>query len=455
MIQTRPKILLFTFFILILFISSCMDKSTMREFYLSPSGNDSASGSIQNPWKSIDRLNSEILHSGDRIFFEGGKCFAGTIIIDSSDAVFDTNYLVIDSYGKGRAIIDGGNSAGIHINRVTSFIIKNLIVKGTGRKEGNNSDGVLIEESRDFTIDSLEVYGFQHSGVHIRDCKDAKLINIIAHDNGFAGIHVTSRFGNHPKIYGNEKIYIGYSVAYNNPGDPTVINNHSGNGILASSVKGGMIEYCEAYENGWDMPWTGNGPVGIWIWDCTDFIIQHCIAHHNKTNPVAKDGGGFDLDGGVSNSVIQYCLSYYNHGAGYGLFEFGAAKPWQKNIIRHNVSYNDGLINEGSVAVWKAKNAGIMKDCEIYNNTFVNDTVKGIAVSLITNCEGIIFSDNVFLFTGSFTSKGQIIKNEKFVLNCFWNPTGKVNLPADMLEDNIVANPGTERFKSFLRKLKS
>lgn len=211
------------------------------------------------------------------------------------------------------------------------------------------------------------------------DSRNARLTNITRHDNGFAGIHISSRYGNHPESYGNENIYIGHCMAYSNPGDPSVKNNHSGNGILASSVKNGKIEYCKAYNNGWDMPWTGNGSVGIWIWDCTRFIIQYCVSHQNKTNPVAKDGGGFDLDGGVSNSVIQYCLSYRNQGAGYGLFEFGAAKPWQNNIIRFNISLDDGIINEGSIAVWKNDISGLMRNCEIYHNIFVNDTAAGVA----------------------------------------------------------------------------
>ena len=103
------------------------------------------------------------------------------------------------------------------------------------------------------------------------------------------------------------------------------------NGILASSVEYGTIEYCEAFNNGWDMPWTGNGPVGIWIWDCTDFTIQHCISHHNRNHPEAADGGGFDFDGGVSNSTIQYCISHHNEGAGYGLYEL---LPSPGRIIR-------------------------------------------------------------------------------------------------------------------------
>lgn len=394
------------------------------KFYLSPSGNDNNPGSVRKPWKNISRINEINLKPGARIYFEGGAIFTGTLILDSLDKGSIEKKIIFDSYGKGNAIINGGDAQAIIINDSEYFILKNLIITGNGRKEGNLTDGILISSSRNFELDSIEVSGFQHSGVHLRDNKNAWVTHISAHDNGFAGIHVASEKGNDPVTYGNENIYIGYCKAYNNPGDPTVLNNHSGNGILASSVKGGTIEYCEAFNNGWDMPWTGNGPVGIWIWDCTDFTIQYCISRNNRTNPVAKDGGGFDFDGGVSHSVIQYCISYDNEGAGYGLFEFGASKAWENNIVRYNISLNDGIINEGSLAVWKDASSGTMRNCEIFNNTFVNDTLRGISISFISNCKGFRFSNNIFVYKDSLIGKGQKIKDEIFTGNKFWSVTG-------------------------------
>ena len=98
------------------------------------------------------------------------------------------------------------------------------------------------------------------------------------------------------------------------PGDPSNLTNHSGNGIVVGNVSDAIIEYCEASNNGWDMPRKGNGPVGIWAWNADRVTIQFCISHDNKSP--GDDGGGFDLDGGVTNSVLQYNLSYNNDGPG-------------------------------------------------------------------------------------------------------------------------------------------
>jgi hypothetical protein len=400
------------------------DSNSDKSFYVSPDGDDGNIGTIGKPWKTIDKINSLILKPGDRILFEAGKVFKGTLILDSLDNGLPGSKVIISSYGTGDAIIDGGEAGAILVTNCKEFVLKNLKLTGKGRKEGNTKDGIFISNSSAFIIDSIEISGFQHSGIHVFKGKDVDIKHVYAHDNGFAGINLTGTTIYSKTDFDNENIYIGYCFADNNAGDPTVLDNHSGNGILVSSARKCIIEYCEASNNGWDMPWTGNGPVGIWIWDCNNVIIQHCISHDNKTNPVAKDGGGFDLDGGVSESVIQYCVSYNNKGAGYGLFEFGAGKPWEKNVIRYNISSNDGIQNPGSVSIWKAEGSGIMRDCEIYNNTYINDTAGGVSLYVLNNCDGFTFRNNIFIYRNNLLFPGQKLKTEQFQGNCYWKTSG-------------------------------
>lgn len=426
------KFLFLICLIVIVFISGCHNNSRIADknkdkglsYFVSSSGDDNNSGSMVRPWKTLVKVSKTNLRPGSTVLFEGGAVFSGTLLLDSLDSGEENNIVKIGSYGKGRATIDGVNSEGIVVNKCNHFSIMDLIVKGSGRKDGNVSDGVYITGSKNFVVDSLELSGFQHSGLHIRICSDVKVRNVYAHDNGFAGIHVTGTTIYDTARYDNENIYIGYCKAENNPGDPTVKENHSGNGILASSVESGVIEYCEAFNNGWDMPWTGNGPVGIWLWDCKSVIIQYCISHDNKTRPGAKDGGGFDLDGGVSNSIIQYCLSYNNQGAGIGLFEFGAGKPWENNIIRYNISQNDGSVNGGSVFIWCYKKGGAMRNCEIYNNTFYNNTSTGFSLVIENNCPGFQFRNNVFIYKNEFIAPLTKLESELFQSNSYKSLSG-------------------------------
>jgi hypothetical protein len=419
------------FFPAVIFLfSSCSGNSGFpkhlpgKSYYISQEGDDGNPGTLSEPFKSLQKVNSLALNPGDKIFLEGGKVFKGPLILDSLDKGKKASRVQISSYGTGPAVINGADAEGIIVTGCEEFVVRNINVTGNGRKDGNKSDGILISDSRKFVLDSLEVSGFQHSGIHVHTGMDIEITHIYAHDNGFAGINLTGTTIYNATEFDNENIYISHCRADNNPGDPSVTDNHSGNGILVSSGKNCTIEYCEASNNGWDMPWTGNGPVGIWIWDCTQVLIQYCISHDNKTNPVAKDGGGFDLDGGVSNSVIQYCLSYNNLGAGFGLFEFGAGKPWENNTIRYNISNNDGVQNPGSVSVWKGEGSGIMRNCDIYNNTFINDTVNGVSLYVLNNCPGFNFRNNIFIYRSGLLFKGQKLTTELFQGNCYWSPEG-------------------------------
>ena len=417
---------------------SCEGPGPGRTYYISLDGDDSNPGTSQaKAWQTIEKVNEQDFEPGDRILFRAGDTFQGTIILSAEDAGTAVSRLDLSSFGEGRAIISGRETEALKADSCKYLTVEHMEFIGLGRRSGNGTDGLLIRQCDDLILDELEVSGFQHSGVHLFQCDNAVITRVHAFENGFAGIHVTGTTAWDTANYDNHHLYIGYCVAENNPGDPTVLNNHSGNGILASSVEGGVIEYCEAFNNGWDMPWTGNGPVGIWIWDCTEFIIQHCIAHHNRTNPMAADGGGFDLDGGVSNSVIQYCISHNNEGAGFGLYEFGAAKPWENNTIRYNLSVDDGIINGGSIGIWKSDNQGVMRNCQIYNNTFYNSQEDGSCIWLYDHYPGYHFYNNLFVYNGTLIAEGQTLKDEVFLGNLYWNLSG---------DESFFEYPGMEQW---------
>ena len=411
----------------IFFLLGCKmsDSNKSKVYYVSAEGKDDNTGTIDKPLKTIEKINNLNLKPGDTVLFKGNQTFQGTLILDSLDSGDEMKHVVISSYGKGRAILDGQAGSALQADFCSYLLIQNIDFKGIGRKNGNTEDGVYISNGNHIHVDQVEVSGFQHSGLRLHICDHSKITNVYAHDNGFAGIHVTGTTIRDSVNYDNQDLYIGYCIAENNPGDPTVTSNHSGNGILASSVDGGIIEYCVAFNNGWDMPWTGNGPVGIWIWDANDFIIQHCIAHHNKTAKGAHDGGGFDFDGGVSNSIMQYNISYENEGPGIGLFEFGAAKPWHDNIVRYNLSVNDSHTTKGGLRIWRAEGKGEMYNCDIYNNTIYSGNEGNYAIGILTNCPGMRFYNNIFIYDHRFLPEEHKIIEERFFRNIYFQLKGK------------------------------
>ncbi|MDR3251038.1 MAG: right-handed parallel beta-helix repeat-containing protein [Tannerella sp.] len=358
--------------------------------------------------------------AGDTVFIKSGE----TLVIDSLCGT-EEKPVVITSYCDKPAIIQSGDKGGLHIYNSKHLKIERIHLIGSGRKNGNTENGLLLNNCSHVTLSEIETEGYQKSGLCIYDSSDIIAEGIFAHDNGFSGIFVAGEYG---RKDATRNIGIKDSKAENNPGDPAVPDNHSGNGILVGFSSNVTIEYCTATGNGWDMPRKGNGPVGIWAYESDSILIQYCIAYRNKTSEGAADGGGFDLDGGVTNSVIQYCLSYENEGSGFGLFQYAGASPWYNNTVRYCISENDGSISaaQAGVFVWNSSDdPQQLKDCYFYNNIIYNEKGSVISYEKQSLNSGFKFHNNIFvakdeLITGK-DSTGIFLENSWYSFSSNYN----------------------------------
>ena len=394
-----------------------------RSYYVDgETGTADGDGSVTHPFNDVEALTRLFFNPGDSILLAGGQTFSGTLHIRKFTGMAG-HPLYISSFGKGKAAIDAGKGSALLVDSSRYVLIRNIEVRGDGRLKGNEGSGIDIKYSTDIQVDSVEASGFLWNGVGTFGGADIRLSRIYAHDNGFNGIEVSGPWS-HKEVH---RVYVGYCVAENNPGNPKIKDNHSGSGILIAHSTGVQVEYCEAMNNGWDMPRIGNGPVGIWAFECDSLTIQYCFSHDNKTAPSARDGGGFDFDGGVTNSVMRYNLSMNNEGAGYGLFQFGGASDWANNFIHHNVSINDGRKNsQAGFFIWcDPYNKSIpLRDSYICSNIVLS--CYGHAVSFETGyAKNIVFEDNVFRLKneateylgGDDTRENQSVVFDK---NYFW-----------------------------------
>jgi len=373
-----------------------------KTYYISISGSDINDGSYGKPWKTLSRKNISTLQAGDTVFFSGGETFEISLMIDSLVSGTAERPVVIASCGNIPATVQSGNEYGCRITRCKNLKIENIHFVGNGRNEGNTCEGVFISDCRDMEVLNLNIQGYQKSGLRIHWSSGIMANHIHAHDNGFAGILVS---GKREDKTSSHNIIIRNCKASNNPGDPTVLNNHSGNGILIGNSTQVLVEYCTATNNGWDMPRTGNGPVGIWAYESDSILIQYCIAYRNKTQKGAADGGGFDFDGGMTNSTIQYCLSYENEGAGFGLFQFESASPWYNNTIRYCISENDGSVSpaQAAIFIWNASDdPEKLRDCYVYNNTIYNGKGAAINYEAQSAHSNFYFCNNIFVVKDRF-----------------------------------------------------
>ncbi len=376
-----------------------------RDYYVSPSGFDSNKGtSPASAWKSIARVNQVNFAPGDRVFFQGGAAFKGVIYLDANDKATPTNPLTVGSYGAGRATIHGGAGNGLVAYNCGGIRITNLRFVGQERTT-NGADGILFyndlpgDVKLSFVrIDNVEVSGFGKFGITIgawngqSGYRDVRVTRTLLHDNALAGL-IT--YAETPNVH--EKVYVGYTKAYDNPGLPGWPTN-TGSGIVLGSVNHGVIERCVAHDNG-SLCDANEGGVGIWAYDSTDVIIQHNESYNNRTNGPA-DGGGFDFDRNVSNSVMQYNYSHGNDGAGYLLCHIPGDDNFAGNVVRYNISENDGRKNGyGAISLY-----GTVRDTQIYNNTvFVGpEHAEGNPPALLIrgSTENVFVRNNIFQTAG-------------------------------------------------------
>ncbi|MBA3790210.1 MAG: right-handed parallel beta-helix repeat-containing protein, partial [Rubrobacter sp.] len=347
-------------------------------YYLNTAGDDSNSGTSESsPWATMEKVSALNLAPGDRVLLKGGQTFAGSLRLGAEDAGTAESPVVVGSYGEGRAAIRAGVGKGISVYNAGGVEVRNLEVVGAGYAAGNRESGIeFYTDLGDATklahilVENVEASGFGNSGVLLgawpqdgtkSGFTDVRIVNVSAHDNADAGIQTYGYSSPTATGWAHANVYVGHCLAYANKGIANKGTN-SGSGIVLGDVSGGTIERSVAHHNGENNNYNGGGPIGIWIWDSNRVTIQHNESYSNKTRTI--DGGGFDLDGGVTNSVMQYNYSHDNAGAGYLLYQYDGARPFHGNVVRYNISQNDGRANLGGIHA-----GGGVADSEIYNNT--------------------------------------------------------------------------------------
>ncbi|MEO7959948.1 MAG: right-handed parallel beta-helix repeat-containing protein, partial [Ginsengibacter sp.] len=353
-------------------------------YYVSPAGKNSNSGtSINSPWQTTSKINTKNFN-GDTILFQGGFTFSGGLSFTQSDVGTSTKPIFISSYGTGRATISTDSlTHGFYAYNTAGFKITNLNFKGPGSTKNDRSGIIFYLDKAATTLSYInisysDVSGYKYSGISVGSWnnasgyRDVTIKNCTVHDNGLEGISTYAQ-----AYYIHQNVYIGYNKVYDNMGIPDKAIGNSGSGIVVGGVKNATVEYCSVYNNGALHTNANGGPVGIWAYESSNVIFQYNESHHNKTGN-SKDGGGFDLDGGCINSIIQYNYSHDNYGAGYLVAQYSGAPVSKNNIIRYNISENDARKNDyGAIHIWSYTSSIYIQGLDIYNNTIYITSVSG------------------------------------------------------------------------------
>lgn len=400
-----------------------------RVFYVSASGSDSNDGISQStPWKTISMVNSGSYVSGDQILFHGGDSFSGGIALTSANA---SDHLTISTYGSGTAAIASGQLPCVSLINLSAATISNLQCTGSG-VFSNTAYGIVVVNSLAGNtrligpaITNNIVTGYGDDGIEVAGANGT---------SGFDGITITSNqvhdttgseanvnndsacirvIANpaYPNPTAHTNVDIEKNTVYNCPGQAPASNN-TGSGILISTVTGATIANNVVYHTG-TLNATCGGPNGIWAYSAANVVMKFNETYDNETNLNAGgcDGNGFDLDGGVTNSIVEYNYSHDNFGADFLVYAYhDSTQPqWSGNSFRYNIGQNSAraflIANDDSLS---------MTNCFIYNNTLYDPVaILGVNARASINC---VFANNIFYRAGSSPSNILNVPNPSSIL---------------------------------------
>ncbi len=370
-------------------------------YYVSCRGNDDSNGtSPATPWASLSKASGERFEPGDRILLRRGCVWKGTFEPKSSGT--SVLPIVVSAYGSGALPrIIGEDASAVALRNVSGWTVENLDLTQIGQTpqplEPGNKSGKDLDPNSDRTMKAVvEVLALGPRGV--RNCgssctdRDITLQDLVVHDGQWNGIYVGAGYQNvqedvfgyvhgltirDVESRGNQSggivtmgtftMNVSYELTNVRVLDSFVYDN-GGNGIEMGQVDHGLIQGNRCAYNGR----IRNASVGCWSWDSKHVVIQFNEADHNMTpltNGNTSDGGGFDLDLGSVDSVMQYNWSHDNQGEGYLVdswpIGYGYKCCTSKNItVRYNISERDGQKDAGGIAIY-----GGVRPLWIYNNT--------------------------------------------------------------------------------------
>lgn len=359
-------------------------------YYVSPSGSDANNGtSAATPWQTITKVNAAVFAPGDSVFFQGGQTFTGALIFSYGSNIpssSEANPITVGSYGTGPATIvsttSGSYSSCIKVNGVNGLKIQGLTILGAGGASPITWIGVYI----------INQSGSLKSGVTVTGCDISNFAGSNSSQtaqvfvNGYYGplnnisitnnsLHGANGVGS-PDNNGIAGLGNGRNVTNVNYSGNTIYNlggvaANTGGGIVANGVDGGVIQYNIVHDVGGNATSCG-GPGGIWAYASNNITIQFNEVY--RVQPIAYTAGcdwvAYDLDGGVSNSTVQYNYSHNNFGSAMLAFVATVGgNAWGNNTFRYNISENDALgsgsANQAAILI----TASPTNPLKIYNNT--------------------------------------------------------------------------------------
>jgi uncharacterized repeat protein (TIGR02059 family) len=330
--------------------TSTLGTATGTTYYVSPTGNDGAAGTLTAPWLTWQKAFNTAV-AGDIVYFRGGIYYvSGTVSIPNSGTV--GNPICYFNYPNEKPILDGINkvspSTGIFIDTKNYLHFKGLTVRNNLQITTNYYYAInfYFYQCTEIIIENCTSYNSGHRGFDIYECHGNILIkNCDSYNNcdnlttGYAG-------------GGGD----GFQVHDNNSADDvnTYVTlrgcrswHNSDDGFDVINEGYTVIDSCWTWNNGY-LSGEGNGIKYGWQDISRTGLsrrVTNCLSAYNTAN-------GFDeanrnylcMDVEVYNNT-----SYHNY-APYVTYSLHSG-PNKNNIYRNNIAYNNTVWDWGGYYV--------------------------------------------------------------------------------------------------------
>ena len=463
-------------------------------FHVAPDGNDRDAGtSSQTAWKSLERVNSQLLHPGDAVLFRSGGVWLGQLRPQGSGA--EGKPIRIDRYGDGPLpVIDAGTNVGAVVSLVDQdwWEIRHLELRGSGANAPpGDRQGIHVQGLKAARV-------LRH--IHITGCRIADIHGTLGYNS--CGILVTTPSWENSKradpklsvadvlIAGNDVRRVSrvgifvlaggawprqistdgngtpvFAWASRPPGRDIVVSGNTvedlgGDAIMVIGADKPLVEHntvrrsCQRTGASDIKKESGYNPhsAAIWMQHGLNGVMQFNDVSHTRRQPGNADATAFDFDINCFQCVVQYNVSRENDG---GLLLI--MNTARHNVVRYNLCQNDGRL----FYVQGEKES----ENVIHNNVFYNDRGQADIVLKVGDQTrkghlGVRLRNNIFLArkagrfgvlfttgleTGRFVGTREPAPLGMFERNCFYG-TWEGGIPADpqMIEaDPQLLAPGT------------
>jgi parallel beta-helix repeat protein len=253
----------------------------LRTRYVDPAGSDTGDGSVQSPWRTLQRAADDA-RAGDLVVVRPGT-YAGFDLRTSGTP----EHPIVFRAEPGTVISTP--------NPVTQ------------------QDGVNLEGASHVTIEAFTLTGLPRAGIRTVLNHHVTIRQNTADANGRWGIF--SGFSDDLTIEANAatRSLSEHGIYVSNSGDRPIIRNNLVEGNHANGI----------HMNG-DLSQGGDGLI-------SGALVEGNIIHDNGRG----GGSGINADG-VQNSRFQNNLLYDNHASGISLYRIDGADGSRNNVVAHN-----------------------------------------------------------------------------------------------------------------------